>query len=63
MSLEKDSFESELQCDICFKYYSSKNTLRTHKKIHLEEKSYKCDICLKFFLRKNQLIEHTRIHT
>ncbi|XP_077300949.1 uncharacterized protein LOC143921494 [Arctopsyche grandis] len=51
------------KCDICLQSFNRKADLRTHKKIHTEEKSYKCDICLKSFVQKSNFTKHNKIHT
>ncbi|XP_050421294.1 zinc finger protein OZF-like, partial [Adelges cooleyi] len=52
-----------LNCGICLKTFSSKSSLRTHWRIHTDEKPFKCDVCAKTFSQKTNLETHARIHT
>uniref|UniRef100_Q6P514 ZNF468 protein n=1 Tax=Homo sapiens TaxID=9606 RepID=Q6P514_HUMAN len=45
------------------KVFSCKSNLKTHKKIHIEEKPYRGKVCDKVFAYNAYLAKHTRIHT
>lgn len=51
---KKDNFV----CQICYKSFSYKCTLRQHLFLHIREKEHICNICKKGFSLKNQLRKH-----
>jgi len=55
--------EKTIECRVCGKKYSSKNSLSNHMKIHDESKAHKCDVCWKLFPTKSSLETHYRVHT
>ena len=51
------------ECDVCEKRFRDSYNLKTHKRIHTNEKPYECDVCEKRFARTYSLKVHARIHT
>lgn len=49
-------------CDICEKKFMSKNTMQSHRKLHMLKHSFKCQICGKTFTRNDGLKHHLRSH-
>ena len=39
------SVGESIACETCEKNFSSKSSLRMHKRIHTGEKTYQCEIC------------------
>ena len=52
-----------LNCDICFKAFSSLKTLKAHMSVHSEIKAYICELCHKRFRSRQGLKEHKYKHT
>lgn len=52
--LEKDP----LQCEVCLKYFSSKNNKKRHEMIHSGEKPFQCALCDRSFARKDHIQDH-----
>ena len=59
----KSASEKPFECDICHKRYSSRQSLRNHKRIHTDQYPFKCGICDKGFYNCAILKIHKRIHT
>ena len=55
--------EKSFECQICYRKYSAKTSLKQHMRIHDDLKAHKCDVCLKVFPTKSQLKMHYRTHT
>ena len=55
--------EKPFKCDLCDKFFSHKQSLRTHKQLHTGEKPFQCEICNKSFARKAHLQGHMNTHT
>ena len=53
--------ENNFQCEICHKYFGSKNILGKHiKGVHLRVKNFHCQICEISFVRNDELKSHVR---
>ena len=53
---------SNLRCDICNQYYSRKDNLRAHQRVHSGEKPYECRYCHSRFRWAGALRTHEGIH-
>lgn len=49
-------------CDICYRSYSSAQSLKTHRKTHQPERSFQCETCGKCFAERSTLKRHMYIH-
>ncbi|ORY20087.1 hypothetical protein LY90DRAFT_434650, partial [Neocallimastix californiae] len=56
----KAPYDSDCQCDICFKSFSRKYDLIRHRRIHTGDKPYKCKVCGKGFTRSDHRDLHIR---
>ncbi|KAJ8977293.1 hypothetical protein NQ317_007432 [Molorchus minor] len=53
-----------VECDICYKVYSSKDVLRKHKKnVHGLNKKFPCAKCEKRFNTQDELSKHVKLHS
>jgi hypothetical protein len=53
-------YDSDCQCDICFKSFSRKYDLIRHRRIHTGDKPYVCKVCGKGFTRSDHRDLHIR---
>ena len=51
------------ECDVCEKVFRDSYNLKTHMRIHTNEKPYECDVCEKCFRTAGHLKVHMRSHT
>uniref|UniRef100_A0A8D9DWP6 GDNF-inducible zinc finger protein 1 n=1 Tax=Cacopsylla melanoneura TaxID=428564 RepID=A0A8D9DWP6_9HEMI len=51
------------ECEICFKRFSQKQTLRTHILTHTGQRPFPCKICDKSFTQVGALTRHVALHT
>ena len=51
------------ECDVCEKRFIRAGSLKTHMRIHTNERPCECDVCEKRFIRDDHLKRHVRIHT
>lgn len=49
-------------CNICFRTYSSLQSLKTHKRSHQSDKTFQCETCFKCFSERSTLKRHMYIH-
>lgn len=48
---------------VCSGVYSSKATLKRHKRTHSGDRSFKCNLSNKSFVQSMHLCEHLNVHT
>ncbi|KAL7016263.1 hypothetical protein ACKWTF_009983 [Chironomus riparius] len=60
--LYSHSTEKNVQCDICSARFKNMDSLRKHKKTHLE-KSHECKICGNLYRNRNNLKAHMVCHS
>lgn len=58
--LRKSTF---YKCDVCQKEFLKYYQMKSHLRLHTNEKPYKCEYCDRAFCRKHDLSRHVRIHT
>ena len=51
------------QCDTCLKWFATKGSLNTHKRVHFGPRSLECEICHKHFKKLTHLQRHELVHT
>lgn len=52
-----------IYCEICGKAYKTEQILKSHLRIHSEEKPFKCDVCGAAFKQRVTLNTHLRVHS
>lgn len=57
-----DSQKSSFKCPICSRKFTRLYSLRSHVRIHQENRPFSCGFCPKTFTRKNDCIRHRKIH-
>ncbi|KAM4642452.1 uncharacterized protein O3C94_016772 [Discoglossus pictus] len=57
------SLAKAFECTACGKYFTEKNYLVRHQRIHTGETLISCSECGKCFIQKATLVEHQRTHT
>ncbi|XP_074654762.1 PR domain zinc finger protein 12-like [Tubulanus polymorphus] len=53
----------KLRCVICHRGFNSKSNLRSHMRIHTQEKPFICRFCKRSFSQSSTLRNHVRLHT
>ncbi len=48
------------ECDVCEKRFTRADSLKTHMRIHTNERPYECDVCDKAFRESGALTRHKR---
>lgn len=64
-STVEKSITKEIFCDICKLEFSSKSTLRLHKKRHMpiKDRPFKCSECDFAFCERKELVMHSKVHS
>lgn len=62
LHLPRGERETPYQCRVCYKYYSRKDNLRAHARVHTGEKPFRCDICDRSFRWVGALRVHEKVH-
>lgn len=50
------------ECEFCGKRFTQAGNLRTHRRLHTDERPFKCDKCDKTFARRGNLTAHEFTH-
>ena len=53
-------FDCNFQCEKCHKYFSTKESLSKHIRVHLGVKKFHCQICEVSFVQNHELKSHVR---
>ena len=61
--LKTDSVFKANTCELCFKNFTRKTTLKQHMLIHAGEKPYACGVCTSRFADSSSLRRHMLVHT
>ncbi|KAJ7998904.1 hypothetical protein DPEC_G00209810 [Dallia pectoralis] len=59
----EDTSHRQINCQICWKSFSSTSYLKVHLRSHTKEKPFICGVCGKSFSYSGKFREHQRIHT
>ncbi|KAH3803275.1 hypothetical protein DPMN_156977 [Dreissena polymorpha] len=62
MTDNSSSGNDELQCKLCGKHFSTRQSLQRHSVIHTGEKPFSCHICQRRFNQKSNLRTHLVVH-
>lgn len=62
LHLPRGERETPYRCPVCNKYYSRKDNLRAHARVHTGEKPFRCDICHRPFRWVGALRVHEKGH-
>ena len=55
--------QKKFKCEMCYKAFSRKDVLSTHRRTHTGEKPYECKTCDKAFSTSGHLTNHMRRHS
>ncbi|XP_042241123.1 zinc finger protein 729-like [Homarus americanus] len=53
----------QYQCMVCKKYFRQSSNLKTHMRMHTDERPYKCNDCGNAFRQISHLKDHVKMHT
>ena len=51
------------ECGVCEKRFTQSGSLKSHMRMHTNEKPFECDVCDEAFRQLGHLQSHMRIHT
>ena len=54
---------SKWNCVLCHRSFNSRSNLRSHMRIHTQEKPFTCKFCSRQFSQSSTLRNHVRLHT
>ncbi|XP_061118045.1 PR domain zinc finger protein 12-like [Conger conger] len=57
------SVGSRMRCVICHRGFNSRSNLRSHMRIHTQDKPFSCRYCARRFSQSSTLRNHVRLHT
>lgn len=56
-------FQGKMTCQVCGKWFHSRQQVAQHMLVHTDERKYKCKFCDRAFKQPSHLDQHHRIHT
>ncbi|XP_062576917.1 zinc finger protein 62-like [Saccostrea cucullata] len=60
LSIDFETLEGGLTCNMCFKHFKSKKNLCAHYKLHYSDTRFQCNICFKYYKDSSKLKKHKR---
>ncbi|XP_045616302.1 zinc finger protein 721 [Procambarus clarkii] len=57
------NISKQYQCTVCKKFFKQNSNLKTHMRMHTDERPYKCNDCGSAFRQISHLKDHVKMHT